>query len=221
MVPNAYNIIEAKVFFVDAGGGSAIVRLNGVTVLTLTGISTLLGSSGFLTCSSVQLGGPGGLGGGVHDDFTLWTSDSHTDNDFPGGLKIYAVLPSANGALDEWTPLTPPNWSEVNEIPPGGDASYNSSAAPGNIDLYVYNPTLAGVPSGLIVVALQHSLCTRSDAGTPSVASQVGGTAAAGVPVGGSYHFTPIQPYDQNPVAGRAWLLTDFPATQLGPNQTA
>lgn len=221
VVANAYNIIEAKVFFVASGGGSAIIRCNGATVLTLTGISTLLPTSSFVACTFVQLGGPGGLGGGVHDDFTLWTSTSQTDDDFPGGVKIYAVVPSANGALDQWTPLSGTNWSEVNEIPPNGDTSYNSSAVPGNTDLYVFNPTLAGVPSGLIVLALQHSLCTRVDAGTASVASVVGADAAAGVAVGGSYHFVPIQPYDTNPVAGRGWLLTDFPATQLGPKQTA
>lgn len=228
VVANAYNIIEVKCFFVAAGGGFAFVHLNGhlVTWPTggLTGLTTLdpSRSSTGGECNNIQLGGPGAPAGGRHDDFTVYTSTATDDSDFLGAVKIYALVPQANGTPLNWVPASGTNFSEVNQIPPPGTATASvSSAVVGDVDQYVYNPGATPVPPGLIVFGAQHSLLTKVTSGSATVASSVGGVVAGGIGIGASDHFAPIVPYDNNPATSAPWSLLDFPGTQIGPKHTA
>lgn len=226
VVANSYNYIEIKCFFVAAGGGSAFVRLNGQTLTWatggLTGITTLdpSRSSTGGECNQIRYGGPGGAANARHDDPYLYTSDQHNDSDFLGAVKNYAILPNANSLPLQWTPLAGTNFSEVNQVPPPGDASYVDTGTVGNTDQYVYD--VSPVPPGLIVFGAVHLLDGKQASGSGSIGSSVNGIAAAGVPLGANYHFNVQQPYDTNPHTGLPWELTDFTSgTVIGPRLTA
>lgn len=169
-------------------------------------------------CDGVRLMSPGGNAFlCYHDDFYALDCSLAPNQAFLGALKLYALPPTANAAV-AWTPLAGTNWSEVNEVPPDGDASYNSSATVGQIDQYVY--PLVGPPPGSSFAFLQHELDMEVDSGSRSVASVVNGTApgpATALPNG--YHIYPTA-YDLNPSTGLPWVAGDFPLN-AGPKVTA
>lgn len=214
---SVYNYIEMKVFF-HAVNGSVTVRVNGVQVLSLTNINTL--NFGAVVGSNITLNGPGGLSGARFDDFYLLDTSGTSNNDFLGEVRLYPIMPSANSTPLQWTPLAGSNFSEVNQIPPPGDASYVSDGTVGQIDQYIYDPS--PVPANVVVFGAVHLMDAKQASGSGSIASCVNGTAAAGVALGSVvYHFSVKQPYDTNPHTGNPWTLADFPSTVLGPKVTA
>jgi hypothetical protein len=224
-VANSYNLLEVKVFFLATLQGSAIIRLNGQVVTWATGglsaINTLDPSRDETggQCNNIRLGGASASW--LQDDFTLYNSTSHAADDFLGPVGVYEMVPEGNGTPLQWSPLAGTNFSEVNHIPPVGDAAYVSSTLVGNIDQYVYVPAdtpPSGIPPGSIIYGAQHSLLSRVDSGSASVESSI--SSAGGSAVGAVYHYVPITPFDINPTTGNPWALTDFPATQIGPKQT-
>lgn len=213
---NTYNYVECKVLF-SATVGTVELRCNGVLVLTLTGLKTVAESANQF-CSIVQLMGTSLASGTflIDDVYVLdWATAPNTN--FLGPLKLYTLPPTANAAV-AWTPLAGTNWSEVSEVPPDGDTSYNSSPNIGDVDQYVY--PLTGVPAGSAILFVQHELDMKVDSGARSVDSVVNG-APAGLPtaLSSGYHIYPT-PYDTNPATGVAWVIADFPSN-FGPKVTA
>lgn len=217
ITPNAYNVLEVLAFFVASGGGSCRIRVNGATVLTLTGLTTLIPDRSATggECNNIQLSGPGGLGGARHDDTALFQMNSL--DEFIGPVEVYAEVPVANGTPVNWTPKAGMNFSEVNQIPPPGDAAYVEASAVGTEDQYVYHTT--SIPVGSTIHAIMHGLCAEVTAGAVVLSSDIGGIAATGQGLGALYHYT-LTPYDINPVTGLPWVLADFPGTQAGPKIT-
>lgn len=216
VVANAYNYIEAKCFF-HATQGSCVVHLNGQEILNLTNLFTFDPARCVVGANKIQLLGACGAGGVRHDDFYLLDTTGARNNNFLGPIKIYAIVPSANSAPLQWTPLAGTNFSQVNEVPPDGDTSYVTSGTLNDTDQYVYN--VGVIPPGSIVFGLQHTLDAEVTAGSVVLSSCVNGIAAPGIALGGNYAYA-ITPYDTNPATGLPWSLTDFPGTVLGPKIT-
>jgi hypothetical protein len=193
--------------------------VNGVMVYHQTGLNTRYG--GFANpafCSGVQLMGAGGIPAFCyHDDFYALDCSVAPNNTFLGALKLYSIPPTANGAV-AWAPLAGSNWSEVNEVPPDDDTSYNSSGNIGDVDQYVY--PLTGPPANSSLLFVQHELDMKVDSGSRSVASDVAGVVnASATALGNAYHIYPT-PYDLNPSTGLPWVAGDFPLN-AGPKVTA
>lgn len=214
---NTYNYVETDAVTAVAPNGRVTIRVNGAVALQLNGINTVADPV-FPYNNEFKINGPGGLPRCFIDDVYLLDGATPPNNNFLGPIRIYAVLPDANGAPVQWTPLAGTNFSEVNEVPPDGDASYVFSGNVGDLDQYVYH--VGAIPPALVVFGLQHNLVSKLDAaGARLIASTVAGIPGPDIALTGGYldHTTP---YDTNPATGLPWELTDFPATFLGPKVT-
>jgi hypothetical protein len=195
--------------------GTVTCWVNGVQVFQQAGLQTGY-HAGHDYINGIRLMAPGGTPNCFHDDVYVLDCATAPHQTFLGALKLYAIAPTANGAV-AWTPLAGSNWSEVNEIPPDGNTSYNSSANIGDVDQYVY--PLTGVPANSALVMVQHDLDMEVDSGSRSVASDLNGIVGTPVALPVGYHIYPA-PYDVNPSTGVAFVTGDFPI-QAGPKVTA
>ena len=215
---NQYNSIAMAVY-ADIAVGTVKVWVNGALVLDLTGCNTVWGSiPTYSYYDAVEILGPPGTGFTCyHDDVYFLDLATPPNDSFLGALRIYAMPPTADGAV-AFTPLVAPNWSEVNEIPPDGDTSYVSSPTPGDTDQYVY--PLAGPPPASSLLFVEHDLDMGVDSGTRAAGSVLNGTAVEGVHfLANGYHIFGT-PYDVNPSTGLAFAAADFPLL-AGPQVTA
>lgn len=212
----AYYYIEIKCGFFQ--GGPFVLKVNGQVVLSET-VGTLAGFAGvdgFLLPGNTTFDT-------YYDDLYLLDDTGTTNNDFLGAVQIFAILPDANETPLQWTPLAGTNFSEVNQVPPPGDAAYVSSNTPGQIDQYHY--TITGPSGSYAIKAIQHSLSCRLDAaGSHTISSQINTHTSGNPQVGtnavtGNYEFA-IFPWDVNPNTGVAFQPTDFSTTFVGPNLT-
>lgn len=215
VVPNTFVSIACRAFC-SYTAGSLKVWVNGVLVLNLVNVRTAYAAL-FQYYNGVRLLGPGGLPTLYHDDVYCLDCSTPPNDDFEGALRIYALPPTANAGVT-WTPNAGTNWSNVSEVPPDGDTSYNSSGNVGDQDQYVY--PIGGVPANCSIPFVQHELDLKVDSGSRSVGSVINGTAVQGaIGLSSGYHIYPT-PYDVNPSTGVAFVPADFPVN-AGPKVTA
>ena len=212
---NTYNSIAVEVENFTTNTGIITCWVNGVQVFHASGLHTV-GDPTVPFCNEWQIMGPGGLPNCFADDVYLLDCTTAPNNAFLGALRLYALPPTANVSVS-WIPLSGTNWSQVNEVPPDGDASYVSSGNVGDVDQYSY--PLTGPPVGSTLLFVQHELDMQVDTGSRSVASDVGGVVSAGIALSNGYHIYPF-PYDTNPATGVAFAAADFPLA-AGPKVTA
>jgi hypothetical protein len=211
--------IEEKSTFLSVGG-SCIVRVNGVPVITFSGSMTdgvNQGVDGFLLPGSA-------INNCYYNDLYVLDSSGATNNDFLGAVLIYALKPKANETPLNFTPLANTNWQEVNQFPAPGDAAYVFSPTVGAIDQYEYD--ISGIPGAYLIKGIQHCMSARLDAaGAHTLFSQCNATTGQAAIVGSNapttdYDFV-LCPYDVNPNTGVAFQPSDFTTTFLGPVITA
>lgn len=214
---NQYNSLALRCYC-HATMGTATAWVNGVKVLDLTGLNTThQENSTPLFYNAFELMGPGGTPTCYHDDVYALDCGAAPNNNFLGALRLYAMPPTANAAV-QWTPLAGTNWSEVSEVPPDGDTSYNSSNTVSQVDQYVY--PLAGVPANSSILFLNHLLDMKVDSGSRTVNSDIDGSVApTGTGLSNGYHIYATN-YDTNPVTGVQFVAGDFPLN-AGPAVTA
>lgn len=127
----AYSHLEFKVG-IDDSAGYCEVRLNGVTIMNLTGIDTRATGAAAET-SQWAVASAGADGGGVpFADFCdfIFSDDAGAHNpDFVGDQKVYWLPPDSDTAQADWTPSTgSTSYGVIDEAPPN-DADYLSLAA--------------------------------------------------------------------------------------------
>lgn len=152
-------------------------------------------------------------------------SDLYVADTLLGPQRVSTLMPSGDGALSQWTPLSgTTHFNLVNEQPPDGDTSYVSSSTPGNIDLYTF-PGLAYTPAN--VFGAQVSFYARKDdVAARQIAAEVrsGGANFVGstLPVlTTSYIDSYLQCFNTDPFTGLAWTPTGINAAQFGVNLIA
>lgn len=146
--------IETKCTF-DSSAGSVEVRIDGVTVINISGINTVAsvfekaapsGESGSLPeCSYITLAfGPNGFTSnngfdapdfeyGYVDDVVVWDTSGSVNNDFIGDVKVEILRPTADTAQADWTALSGNAFENINDAP-GDDVetSYIYAGTPGS-----------------------------------------------------------------------------------------
>jgi hypothetical protein len=218
-----YNYIETHVRF-DRLVGFVIVRLNGIVVLSLTGIDTV-GYPGNAFASGFQLMGVGTVSANPpsqHADTYLLDPLVAPNTTFLGAVRIYSALqvPFADASPLQWTPsVAGAHYPLVNTVPPDL-TKYVESNTPGQVDEYLHS--IAGIPPGSLVLGVQHALLACLDtAGSHSIGSSIDEITG---PVSTSLSVTAhmaLQPYDVDPVTGVQWVLGDIPTRRIGPVVTA
>lgn len=159
---NAYQHFESKVF-TDALAGSIEVRINGETVLDVTGADTA-GAGGSNLPSQIFV-----LGGGTQvyvDDMFAWDDQGDYVNDFIGDHRVRLAKLISDTAQADWTPnvSSATGFEMLTEIPNDGDTTYIEAAEPYLASEFEFEPVPDDVASiaGIMLVGLQR----KTDAGT-------------------------------------------------------
>lgn len=163
----AWYFIENKVT-VDAVSGAVEVRVNGVTVLNLTGINTL--NAGSDEASQVRWGQNtnGDANAMWIDDLHILNTSGTYLNDFIGDHAVIEDVPDADGADTGWTPSAGlDSYAMVDEIPQDGDTTYVQASAVNDRVSYTF-PDLPAGYTGVACVELFH-ISRKTTAGDGTV----------------------------------------------------
>ncbi len=186
VVAEAYQHIETLATF-DDSVGAVEVRVNGVTVLSLTGVDTT--ESANQECSQVALvGGTNGTSTAQgartdFDDYFCYDDTGAFNNTFIGDRRVLTLFPDADTAQADWPPLAGSGFSNINDADPDDDTSYieaASGASPGLVSEFDMDDLPAGV-SAISAVVLVNRM-RKTDAGVANVQPSLvsGATEAAG-----------------------------------------
>ncbi len=209
--------VELAFTIANSPGGSFEVRVDGSTVLNVSGVDTQ--DSGTGTFGGVVFGGGESPTTFTCDYDDLCVADDKT---FRGDHRIIALVPSAgNGDLTAWTPSTGTDHGVlVNAIPPD-IGTYVSAAAPGATDTYTF-PAL-GVTGDIAAVQVSHY--ARADiAGVRALShvERIGGTNYPTAPqlLGGDWSYYTWM-MENSPATTSPWSVAEIDAAERGPKIAA
>jgi len=204
--------------------GSYEVRLNGVSVLSGSGVDTRNAGTGVWNQFYVGCY-PAGADARYDNIYCLDQSGSAPFNDFLGDVNITARYGTADGNSQDSTPSTGLDRFEmVNDSAPDGDTTYTAFTALNQKDTYVMQDSpVAGV--GTIIGYQTVLYAEKTDAGAGSICPVIrsGGTDYDGTSVAlsnGSYAYV-LQPYETNPATGVQMTEAEFDALEFGAKRTA
>lgn len=122
---NAWQHVEVKSLR-DAAAGEAELRVNGVSVLDLTGLA--LGADN-IAQASLAITASDIFSFVYWKDFVYWDGSGANGNDFQGSVAVHDLLPDADIDLN-WTPSSgSTGWDLLDESPPA-DGGYIQAADP-------------------------------------------------------------------------------------------
>lgn len=194
----AYQHVETLVFFSQTVG-TVEVRVNGVTVLSLSGQDTV--ASSLIECSQVAFS----LGPNVTtaapdvvsdlDDVFTYDNAGSFNNTFIGDRRVLTLLPDADTIQADWTPVgSATGFGAIDENTPDGDTTYITAGAPGSpgpISEFGIQNLPAGISAISAVVIVE--MARKTEAGPAntqwSVISGVSETAGADKPMTEIYTY--------------------------------
>ncbi len=221
LVVDTWNFVEAKVVLHDSTG-SVTVKINGTTVLSLTGVDTKNGGTKTVL-DSVQFPlSPAGNNNNSHyiDDIYIANAAGSANNDFIGDLRVRALFPNGNGNSSQMVGSdgnSTDNYLLVDDATPN-TADYVGSPTLNNKDTYAFDdlPDTSGTVVGLQLEAL----ATKTDAAARSLAlvTRSGSTDYDGSDValalGSNTYIQQIRETD--PATGVAWLRSGVNSAEFG-----
>lgn len=168
---------------VDNAAGSVEVRLNGSTVVSLTGVDTQGTANAYVSGVGFATFGVATLN---IDDFVLWDTTAGEITDFIGQARVGLVMPDGDTGTNTMVPSTgATSFGVIDEIPPNGDTDYLAAATSG----LEANCTLTAPPVdvGDVLGVQAFAVVRKTDAGACSYAVGVNGALGAAVAVDTSY----------------------------------
>lgn len=174
LAANNWYFIEAK-FVINGASGSVRLDINGgADIGTTTGNFGSTGVDNVLLTSS---------GGGVNydfDDIRVGNGTTGSLADFLGDTRVEAIVPTADGASEAWTPSTgSDSYALVDEMSgtfPNGDTDYLSSSTANQRS--TFDMGTLSVSAGSVYALQTNMYARKDDAGTREIASVIrhGGT---------------------------------------------
>ncbi|REJ65625.1 MAG: hypothetical protein DWQ31_16935 [Planctomycetota bacterium] len=138
LVAGAWYYIELRCRFSQTVGEYEL-RVNGVTVLSATGVDTLLGLPGSSPTIIRWQNKQGFTGLGAIDDIYVLDNTGASNNDFLGlDTVVEGIFPSADGDLTDWTPSSGSDHYALVDEPAFSSSDYVESDAANEKDLYQY-----------------------------------------------------------------------------------
>lgn len=154
--------VEIKVFVHDTTG-TVEVRIDGVTQLTLTSQDTRNGGTGVV--DNIWWGANSGAAANLHvDSLYIMDTTGSVNNDFVGPCRVSLLLPTSDGATEEWDRSTgSDSFALLDEATPNGDTDYIESDVDNERTLLGMGDLPAGADS-IFAVQLS-SYARKGDAG--------------------------------------------------------
>lgn len=222
----ANNHIEVKATIGPAG--SVEVRLNGVTILNLTGVNTRNTTSpalGESSTSQIQMGPISNFQGfdGYVDDVIAWDTSGSLNNDFIGDKKVFTDFPDADTAEVDWTPSTgSARYAMIDDPDPDGDGTYDEATAAGD-RMGVTFPDVNAATISIAAICLIHK-SKKTDAGVCNIQSHIaqGGDESDGVDRAMTTAYTCyLDAYEVNPHTAAPWTPAEANAMSAVLERTA
>ena len=213
---STWHFYEIKLTLTTATTSTVEVRLDGVTVLTITGVATAA-STGDVTSLSIQ--GMGfGSAASYWDDMYICNTSGSVANDFLGDCTVKVLVPTAAGDTTQWTPSTGSNYTTVDEIP-ANSTDYVSDSTSGHRDLYNITD-LTGV-IGAVYGVREKIFCQKMDAGLAGLKPVIKENSVVTVdtsasPPSGGYGGVFGSLKTVRPSDSAAWTVTDINNLQIG-----
>jgi hypothetical protein len=208
--------VECQLFCHDTAG-TAVVRVNGTTVISVSAVDTK---------NSASLANYGFLGftanAGATPTNTRWDDlylMAGAGDSFLGDAKVETLYPNGNGAASQWVGSDADsvnNYLLVNETGAPVTTTYTASSVTGNQDLYTLDDLVSTAGTVLGVCHAAHA--AKSDAGVQDLKVVNRGSAATrSAAVGLTTTYTTFYyPLSTNPDTGSAWTIADVNALQGG-----
>lgn len=219
---SAYQHIEAVVLFSQTVG-TIEVRVNGVTVLTLSGQDTC--ATSLVECSQVILGGGNGGSAVSHylDDIYAYDDTGSYNNTFIGDRRVLTLFPNANTATADWTAVGAATGYEcIDEASPDDDTTYITASTTGFSSQFGLSNLPAGVSlvSGVVMV----ERARKTEAGTAN--TQISIVSGASTTAGTDKPLTEVYTYRQDvfeldPATAAPFTPTAVDALQFKIERTA
>lgn len=203
----------------DAVAGLTEVRINGVSVLSATGLNTV-GTGGPTTINTVRYGaGSGGGGPFFWDDQIVNVNDaSGTEDDFDQDIRMTRRGINANGAVIQLVPSNAnQNWQNVATVPPN-TSQWNATSTSGNED--VYSGPATGIPANAQVrgVTVQAVVQTQNAPQNGLLVIRLSGTDYTSAPQAIQTTWGIIfNRWRLNPATAAAWTVSDVDASTTQP----
>lgn len=210
--------LEIKVT-IDNTVGVVEIKVDGTTILNLTGIDTQ--ATGNASADSVRWGGDGGSTRSLHvsDIYLLDGTGSAPNNTFWGDTRVQAIFPNGNGNSSQFVGSdadSTDNYLLVDEITPNSDTDYVESSTVTDKDTYAFGnvAATAGPVNGLQILPFAR----KTDAGVREIASvaRLGTTEddSADETLATSYAYYPdIRELDPD---GNPWTISNVNASEFG-----
>ena len=197
IVANAYQHVECIAFFSQTVG-TFECRVNGVTVLSLSGIDTCATAN--VECSQVNICGSfGGAGFSSTetrvDDLYCYDNTGTYNNTFIGDRRVLTLFPDANTATADWTAVgAASGYLCIDEATPNDDTDYITAATVGLVSQF----GLQNLPAGISVVnaVVMVERARKTEAGTAN--TQVSIVSGASTTNGADKPLTEIYTYRQD-----------------------
>ena len=176
---NTYQHIECQILFSQTVG-TIEVRVNGVTVLSLSGQDTC--ASALVEASQVAFAGGTGSGSNCYlDDIYAYDNTGSYNNTWIGDRRVLTLFPNANTATADWTAVGAATGYEcIDEANPNDDTDYINATASGKISQFGLQNTPAGVSAISGVVMVERSRKTEAGIGNTKMSIVSGASTTAG-----------------------------------------
>lgn len=208
----SWHYIEMKATLHDSTGAVEL-RVDGTTVLSLSGIDTKnAGTGSVFDC--IRFNETGFANNSFSDDFYICNGDATSPNDFLGDIAVETIYPSGAGNTTGLTPSTGANYAAVDEAL-WSTTDYVSSSVATTKDTYAFG----NVSTPRSIVAVQGNYYAQKTDGSrllvPVVRHSGTDYDSTGIPLPQS--FTDLrQIWVTNPGTGSAWTDTDLNAAEFG-----
>jgi hypothetical protein len=122
-----------------ADSGSIKTRINGVDDINYSGDTLPAGATAQVEYAILYNGN-----GGIGNQFRYWDDFAWGTGDYPGDVRVEALMPTADTAVDDFTPTAGDSFECVNERPPNDTTDYIYSDTNGHateLDLADFDAT--------------------------------------------------------------------------------
>lgn len=212
IIQNVWHYIEWE-WVISATVGRMTVKVDGVTVLNLTGVNTLTGANA--NADEWYLDNQGGSA--VIDFDDLYEEDSGTSI---GQRRVDTLRGTADTATKQWTPDTGTvNFSRVNANL-AQQTTFVQASVVGNLDLYDI-ADLATTPA--TIDAVQYSVFAQKTDATARAIAAVGDIAGTQQQSGNFNMTVGVAKFESiflTKPGGGAWAAADVNALRIGPKVT-
>ena len=160
---NVWYYLETKTF-VDDTAGSAEIRINGATHLTLNAIDSDPSSGAHKAVNHIELWSSTVNSIAVTtfiDDLYLLDTTGVINNDFLGDVYIQAILPNAAGSNTDWSPSSGANFECVDDTDIDDDTTFVSTTTDNSVDTYNFEDVTA--ITGSTIKAVVANIVAKKD----------------------------------------------------------